>query len=111
MFLPQAQEPLTDYAIGSSGNRSSRAARAFMAPSRPCARMVVAGDANLPRAQEPLTDLIARRGVRGSPVKSSLPKVLASFSPAFRKSFAALCAAFNLLTLQRAWFDGSSWFI
>jgi hypothetical protein len=23
---------------------------------------------------------------------------------------AALCAAFNLLTLKRAWFDGSGWF-
>jgi hypothetical protein len=65
-----------------------------------------------PAAQEPLTD--SAIGLSGNhSVKVVLPWVDVSrrLSCAVLDPSAALCAAFNFLTLKRAWLDGSSWFI
>ena len=76
-----------------------------------CACTALAEDTIASRAQEPLTDCA---------IGSSGPKRLIlswlglecprRFRFAASDRFAALCAAFKLLTLKRAWFDGSGRF-
>jgi hypothetical protein len=72
---------------------------------KPCACTLAAKRSATPGAQEPRNDF-ERQLPSGCDLQSCKDQLhsSASYSPAL-PGFAALCAAFNLLTFKRAWFD------
>jgi hypothetical protein len=77
---------------------------------KPCACTLAAKRSATPGAQEPRTDFGGwlRSGCDLRALKNRLHSS-ASYSSVVPE-FAALCAALNLLTFKRAWFDVPGWF-